>query len=135
MLQKRATKENTSRVIITASVAGVGVGSTGERGTYGYSASKAAAISLARNLAVELGPRHILVNSVAPGFFPSKMANGLMAAYGGVDKLASMVPNKRLGEPEDIAGIVVFLCSRAGGHINGENLAVDGGALWAKSSL
>jgi NAD(P)-dependent dehydrogenase (short-subunit alcohol dehydrogenase family) len=77
MLQKNATIEDPSRVIITASVAGIGIGSLGKNATFGYSASKAAVIHLAKNLAVELGPRHILTNAIAPGFFPSKMANDL----------------------------------------------------------
>jgi len=61
LLGKRGTIADPSRVLITASVAGLGVGSLGENGTYGYSASKAAAIHLGRNLAVELGPRHMYV--------------------------------------------------------------------------
>ena len=135
LLQKNCTQDDPSRVIITASVAGLGVGSLGESATYGYSASKAAAIHLARNLAVELGPRHILVNSIAPGFFPSKMANVLMERQGGVDKLAKMVPNQRLGIPEDIAGVVVFLSSRAANHLNGVVVPIDGGSMWARSVL
>lgn len=77
LLQKNATIEDPSRVIITASVAGIGIGTLGKNATFGYSASKAAVIHLAKNLAVELGPRHILTNAIAPGFFPSKMANDL----------------------------------------------------------
>lgn len=120
---------------MTASVAGLGVGNIGEYATFGYSASKAAVIHLARNLAVELGPRHILVNSIAPGFFPTKMATGLIEAQGGAEKMALEVPNQRLGTAEDMAGVVVFLASRAGSHINGECVAVDGGRLWGKSVL
>ena len=135
LLQKKATKADQSRVIITASVAGLGVGSLGDNATFGYSASKAAAIHLTRNLAVELGPRHILVNSVAPGFFPSKMANGLMEIVGGQDALASAIPDGRLGQPEDIAGTVVYLASRAAGHVNGANVVIDGGAMWARPVL
>ncbi|TKX19333.1 hypothetical protein C1H76_8519 [Elsinoe australis] len=135
LLQKKATLEDPSRVIVTASIAGMGIGSLGENATPGYSASKAAAIHLTRNLAVELGPRGILVNSIAPGFFPTKMANGLMELSGGTAALADANPNKRLGKPEDIAGTVVFLCSRASGHLNGANIAIDGGSVWARSKL
>ncbi|KAL8833961.1 MAG: hypothetical protein Q9176_007717 [Flavoplaca citrina] len=106
LLQKKATLESPSRVIVTASVAGLGVGTLGEQATFGYSASKAAVIHLTRNLAVELGPRHILCNSIAPGFFPSKMASGLMAMQGGEAELAKLNPNGRLGKPEDIAAAV-----------------------------
>ncbi|XDG02291.1 hypothetical protein ABKA04_001906 [Annulohypoxylon sp. FPYF3050] len=135
LLQKRATLEDPSRVIITASTAGLGVGTLGPQATYGYSASKAAAIHLGRNLAVELGPRHILVNSICPGFFPTKMANGLIEMSGGADLHASLSPSKRLGRPEDIAGVVVYLSSRAGAHVNGATIEIDGGSLWNSGSL
>jgi NAD(P)-dependent dehydrogenase (short-subunit alcohol dehydrogenase family) len=122
-------------VIITASVAGIGVGTLGKNATFGYSASKAAAIHLTKNLAVELGPRHILVNSISPGFFPSKMASGLIELTGGADALAAASPNGRLGKPEDIAGLVVFLSSRASSHVNGANIVVDGGAVLARGDM
>ncbi|OTA94381.1 hypothetical protein M434DRAFT_394789 [Hypoxylon sp. CO27-5] len=135
LLEKRATVDDPSRVIITASVAGLGVGTLGKQATFGYSASKAAAIHLGRNLAVELGPRHILVNSICPGFFPTKMANGLLAMSGGVEKFAAANPARRLGKPEDIAGAVVYLASRAGSHVNGAAIEIDGGALWNRGEL
>jgi NAD(P)-dependent dehydrogenase (short-subunit alcohol dehydrogenase family) len=136
LLQKAsAGTAGPSRVIITASVAGLGVGTLGEQGTYGYSASKAAVLHLGRNLALELGPRGINVNSIAPGFFPSKMSNGLMDMAGGADLLGEMNPTGRLGRPEDIAGAVVYLASRAGSHVNGETIAIDGGALWDRGEL
>lgn len=135
MLQKRGSIEDPSRVIITASVAGIGIGSLGNNATFGYSASKAAVIHLTKNLAVELGPRHILVNAIAPGFFPSKMANGLLELTGGADALAQKNPAKRLGKPEDIAGLVVFLSSRASSHINGATVTVDGGEVWARGGM
>lgn len=135
MLQKRGSIEDPSRVVITASVAGIGIGSLGNNATFGYSASKAAVIHLTKNLAVELGPRHILVNAIAPGFFPSKMANGLLELTGGADALAQKNPAKRLGKPEDIAGLVVFLSSRASSHINGATVTVDGGEVWARGGM
>ncbi|KFA51093.1 hypothetical protein S40293_08405 [Stachybotrys chartarum IBT 40293] len=135
LLVRAATPEDPSRVIITASTAGLGVGTLGEHGTYGYSASKAAVIHLGRNLALELGPRNITVNSICPGFFPSKMANGLIDASGGLDKLSKMNPTGRLGRPEDIAGVVVYLASRAASHVNGEAIAIDGGSMWARGEL
>lgn len=165
LLQKRATVEDPSRVIITASVAGLGIGTLGKNGTvsfffffsplslvfvipmsyvnktnslgikYGYSASKAAVLHLGNNLAVELGPRHITVNSIAPGFFPSKMANGLLEMSGGAEKIAQANPMRRLGRPEDIAGVVVYLASRAGSHVNGACIAIDGGAVWQRGEL
>ncbi|SLM38253.1 rhamnolipids biosynthesis 3-oxoacyl- [Lasallia pustulata] len=135
LLQKNATTEEPSRVIVTASIAGIGVGSLGENASFGYSASKAAAIHLTRNLAVELGPRHILCNSIAPGFFPSKMASGLMELQGGEEAMAKSNPDGRLGRPEDIAGTVVYLASRAASHVNGACITIDGGAVWGRSRL
>jgi NAD(P)-dependent dehydrogenase (short-subunit alcohol dehydrogenase family) len=135
LLEQSASLDDPSRVIITASVAGLGVGTLGKNGTYGYSASKAAVIHLGRNLALELAPRHITVNSIAPGFFPSKMSNGLLAIAGGADNIAKGNPMGRLGRPEDIAGVVVYLASRAGSHVNGEVIAIDGGALWHRGEL
>lgn len=135
LLQKRASLEDPSRVLITASVAGLGVSALGENATYGYAASKAAVIHLGRNLALELGPRFITVNSICPGFFPTKMSAGLIELSGGLEKQAAASPTRRLGRPEDIAGIVVFLCSRAGSHVNAEAIAVDGGAMWVRGEL
>jgi NAD(P)-dependent dehydrogenase (short-subunit alcohol dehydrogenase family) len=135
LLQKKGSLEDPSRVIITASVAGIGVGTLGKHATFGYSASKAAALHLTKNLAVELGPRHILVNSISPGFFPSKMANGLLDLSGGADLLAAKNPSLRLGKAEDIAGLVVFLSSRASSHVNGANVVVDGGEVLARGGM
>lgn len=135
LLQRRASISDPSRVLITASVAGLGVGTLGEQATYGYAASKAGVIHLGRNLAVELGPRGITVNSICPGFFPTKMSNGLLELSGGTEKLAASNPMKRLGKPEDIAGIVVYLSSRAGSHVNGEAIAIDGAAVWQRGEL
>ncbi|KAH7055840.1 gluconate 5-dehydrogenase [Macrophomina phaseolina] len=135
LLEKAATKESPARAIVTGSVAGIGIGATGPHGTPAYSASKAAVLHLARNLAVELGPRGILVNGIAPGFFPSKMANGLMELSGGQEQLAATSPNRRLGQLEDIAAAVVYLSSRAAGHVNGDTIVLDGGKLWGRPSL
>lgn len=135
LLRKKASIADPSRVIVTASVAGIGVGSLGEHATFAYSASKAAALHLTRNLAVELAPQGILCNSIAPGFFPTKMANGLMELQGGTKQLADDTPNKRLGTAEDIAGTVVYLCSRAGSHIAGGHVVLDGGSVLARGKL
>jgi len=111
------------------------VGSLGETGSWSYSASKAAVLHLARNLAVELGPRHILVNGIAPGFFMSKMAGALMEKAGGEEALGKTNPNGRVGKPEDIAAAVVYLSSRAGGHVNGDTIVLDGGKIHGSSKL
>jgi NAD(P)-dependent dehydrogenase (short-subunit alcohol dehydrogenase family) len=135
LLSKSASIASPSRVIITGSIAGIGTGSVGETGAYSYAISKAAVLHLARNLAVELGPRHILVNSIAPGYFMSKMANLVMDRAGGEEALGKSNPNGRMGRPEDIAAAVVFLSSRGAGHVNGDTLVLDGGQLHGGSKL
>ena len=127
MLEASASADDPSRIVVVSSVAGTNVSHVGDNGTIMYSASKAAAHHLARNLAVELGPRGITVNTVAPGFFPSKLASGLIDILGGVDELARMNPRGRLGVPNDIAGVMLFLCSKASSYVNGEYISVDGG--------
>ncbi|RII22836.1 hypothetical protein CUC08_Gglean013275 [Alternaria sp. MG1] len=127
LLERAGTRQSPSRIIIVSSTAGTTVPHVGEHGTIMYSISKAAAHHLSRQLAVELGPRNITTNTVAPGFFPSKLANSLIEMLGGQEELEENNPRKRLGEPEDIAGVMVFLSSPAGAYINGEDIAVDGG--------
>lgn len=82
-----------------------------------YSVSKAAATHLGRNLANELAPDFITTNIVEPGFFPSKLANGLIEVLGGTDQLEKANPLGRLGEPEDIAAVMIYICSRAGAYL------------------
>ncbi|KAF4907643.1 Lactose permease [Colletotrichum viniferum] len=95
-----------------SSVAGVVVGDMGEHGTYAYAASKAAVIHLMKNLAVELGPKHITVNVVAPGMVSSQMSAPLMNRHGGIESVSKQVPDQKLGSPEDVAGLRknVFHC-------------------------
>lgn len=135
LLEKNATQESPSKVIITASVAGIGIGSGGAHATFGYSASKAAVIHLTKNLAVELGPRNLRINAIAPGFFPSKMANGMLELSGGMEEMSKRNPSKQLGRPEDIAGTVVFLASRAANHVNGATVVIDGGEVLARGGM
>lgn len=95
---------------------------------YAYAASKAAVIHLMHNLALELGPRHINVNVIAPGIIPSKMSGPLMARHGGLEGIAKQVPDQKLGRKEDIAGAMVFLSCMASSHINGTTIVLDGGS-------
>ncbi|EWC44408.1 hypothetical protein DRE_01234 [Drechslerella stenobrocha 248] len=127
LLSQRATIADPSRIITTASIAGIQGFSGGVNATYSYSASKAAVIHLTKHLAVTLGPHRILCNSIAPGFFPSKMANTLIDIYGGKEELGRKNLNGRLGVEDDFAGVVVFLCAKASSHVNGVVIPLDGG--------
>jgi NAD(P)-dependent dehydrogenase (short-subunit alcohol dehydrogenase family) len=93
--------------------------------TYAYSASKAGLHHLTRVLARELGPRRITVNAVAPGPFESKMTAATLEALG--DAIADAAPLRRIGRPDDMAGVAVFLASRAGAYVTGAVIPVDGG--------
>ncbi|EXF78871.1 rhamnolipids biosynthesis 3-oxoacyl-(acyl-carrier-protein) reductase [Colletotrichum fioriniae PJ7] len=128
LLEKAASEDDPARVLTVSSTAGGNVPHVGEHGTIMYAASKAAANHLGRNFAVELGPKNITSNIIAPGFFPSKLAQGLINNLGGIEELSRGNPLGRLGEPEDIAGVAVFLCSRAAKYVNGVVIEIDGGA-------
>jgi NAD(P)-dependent dehydrogenase (short-subunit alcohol dehydrogenase family) len=91
-----------------------------------YYASKGAALQLTRALATEWGPLGIRVNAICPGFFPSKMTNGLLQRIG--DSLVATTPLGRLGDDTDLMGAAVYLASAASRHVTGQYLAVDGGA-------
>ena len=135
MLSAAGTPQDPSRIIIVSSTAGTNVAHVGDHGTIMYSASKAAAHHLGRNLAVELGPRNITTNTIAPGFFPSKLANGLIEILGGQAELERENPRGRLGVPDDIAGVTLFLCSKASNYVNGEYISVDGGSRLGSGRL
>jgi gluconate 5-dehydrogenase len=94
--------------------------------TIAYNTSKGAAVNFTRALAGEWGPYGITVNALAPGFFPSKMTQGLLATVG-AEKMASHAPLNRLGDDDDLKGAALLFASRAGKHITGQILAVDGG--------
>ena len=125
-LTAAGTADDPSRVINIGSVAGV---KTERLSAYSYAASKAAIHMLTRDLAGDLADRNITVNAVIPGFFPTKMT-AHFRDEGKVDPaLLGHIPLKRLGRPEDIAGIIVFLCSRGGSYITGAQIPVDGGIV------
>ncbi|WP_343622168.1 SDR family oxidoreductase [Roseateles puraquae] len=113
------------RIINVASIAGLS-GNLGAMKTIAYNTSKGAAVNFTRALAGEWGQYGITVNALAPGFFPSKMTKGLLAALG-EDKMAAHAPLNRIGDDDDLKGAALLFASRAGKHITGQILAVDGG--------
>lgn len=122
LLEAGGTQEDPARVINIGSIDGLRVPPFP---TYAYSAGKAGLHHLTRVLARELGPRRITVNAVAPGPFESKMMAATLRDLG--DEIADAAPLKRIGRPDDMAGVAVYLASRAGAYVTGAVIPVDGG--------
>jgi NAD(P)-dependent dehydrogenase (short-subunit alcohol dehydrogenase family) len=120
-LEKAAAPGDPARVINVGSIDGLRVPALE---TYAYSASKAAVHHLTRALARKLAPR-ITVNAVAPGPFESKMMAATLEQFG--DAIVASCPLGRIGEPEDMAGVAIYLASRAGAYLTGAVIPVDGG--------
>jgi NAD(P)-dependent dehydrogenase (short-subunit alcohol dehydrogenase family) len=117
--------DDPARIINIGSVAGRAIEPLQ---AYSYAASKAAIHQLSRQLAADLAWRNITVNVVLPGFFPTAMTEHLRDETGapkGV--IEGHIPLRRMGRPDDIAGIVVFLAARAGSYVTGAEIPVDGG--------
>jgi len=118
-------KRKKGSVIFMSSIAGL----RGNKAIGLYGLSKAGLAQLARNLAVEWGPHGIRVNAISPGLINTPLAQGLIKNDDFMARRISLTPLRRVGEPEEIAGVVVMLASQAGGFITGQNLVVDGGTL------
>ena len=101
------------------------IGLMGNAGQANYAASKAGLHGLTKSVARELASRNIRCNAVAPGFIRTDMTAGLPGDR--VDELKGRIPAGRLGEPEDVAGVVRFLAGPGAGYITGQIIAVDGG--------
>ena len=114
------------RIVNVASVAGLKGNQTGSLGTIAYNTSKGV-VNFTRALAAEWGKYGITVNALAPGWFPSKMTKGLLADHS--DSFAARTPLGKLGGPDDLKGAALLFASAASGHITGQILAVDGGAV------
>jgi len=121
-LARAATGEDPSRIINIGSIDGLTVPVLE---TYAYSASKAAVHHMTRVLARKLGPKSITVNAIAPGPFQSRMMRTTLEQFG--DGIAASNPLGRIGSPQDMAGISIFLASRAGAYVNAAVIPVDGG--------
>lgn len=115
------TKARKGRIVNIVSV----VGATGNAGQTNYAAAKAGAVGFTKSLAREVGSRNITVNAVAPGFIDTDMTRALPEEH--KNALLSQIPLGRLGDAEEIAAAVEFLCSDGAGYITGETLHVNGG--------
>lgn len=122
-IEAAATAEDPARVINLGSV----MGTQAITGVYSYSASKAAVHHVTRMLALELAPRHVTVNAFAPGPFQSRMMDFAVGTDDKARQVGEKVPLGRIGQPDDIAGATLYLCSRAGRHVTGAILPIDGG--------
>jgi NAD(P)-dependent dehydrogenase (short-subunit alcohol dehydrogenase family) len=122
MLEKAGRPGDPARVINIGSIDGLHVPPTQN---FSYSASKAALHHLTRVLCLHLGPRHIAVNAVAPGPFESKMTEWLLGTF--EEQITAHCALGRIGAPADMAGVAIFLSSRAGAYLNGTVIPVDGG--------
>ena len=128
-LRAAATAEKPAKVINIASIDGIFVNPIE---TYSYAASKAGLIHLTRRMAAKLIKDHIDVTAIAPGAFKSDMNR---AARDHADEVAQRVPARRIGTDEDMAGVAIYLASRAGDYVVGATIAVDGGVVYANAGL
>jgi NAD(P)-dependent dehydrogenase (short-subunit alcohol dehydrogenase family) len=122
LLEAAATPDDPARVINVGSIDGLTVPTFP---TYAYAASKAGLHHLTRVLARELGPSGITVNAVAPGPFESKMMAQTLRDFG--EQIAAASPLGRIGRPDDMAGVALYLAGRAGAYVTGAVIPVDGG--------
>lgn len=123
LLRVAATEEAPARIINIASINGI---VPPDLETYAYSSSKSGLIMLTRHLAKRLARENILVNAIAPGPFATKMMAATIESAG--DQLVAKVPLGRLGQPGDIAGVAIFLGSKASAYTTGATIPCDGGS-------
>lgn len=126
-LRAAASAAQPAKVINIASIDGIFVN---PMETYSYAASKAAVIHLTRRMATRLIKDHVNVTAIAPGAFKSDMNR---AARDHADDVAKRVPARRVGTDEDMAGVAIYLASRAGDYVVGATIAVDGGVVYANA--
>ena len=119
----RRLREGGAMVVVSSTA-----GQRGEAYHGDYAATKGAIISLVKGLCVELAPRDVTVNAVAPGWIDTEMSRPALGD-GELERINRTIPRGRVASPEDIAGPIVFLCSSMARHITGEILNVNGGAV------
>lgn len=113
------------RVILIASIGGI----RGNASINSYALAKAGVAQLARNIAVQWGPKGVTANAISPGLINTELVAQLPASAEFMQRRMQMTPLRRMGEVKEIAGAAVFLASAAGGFVNGHNLVVDGGTV------
>lgn len=128
LLPDMASRKDGSVIFVT-SIAGLR--GTADIGIYGL--SKAAETSMAQSLAVEWGPHNIRINCIAPGLVKTDFAKALWEDEEKLRAAEAVYPLRRIGEPDDVAGIAVFLASRAGCFVTGQTIVADGGVTIAGS--
>jgi 3-oxoacyl-[acyl-carrier protein] reductase len=120
---RRMLRQKSGRIVNVTSVVGI----SGQAGQANYAASKAGIIGFTKSVAREVASRGILVNAVAPGYIETQMTDALPAEHR--ETLLRQVPLGRIGQPEDVAGVILFLCSPQASYITGQVLVVDGGLI------
>ena len=122
---KKMLKNKSGKIVNITSV----VGHTGNIGQANYTASKAGIVAMSKSLAIEYAKKNININCISPGFIKTAMTDKLDDKF--KEAIISKIPSARLGEPDDIANAVLFLCSNQSDYINGETLHVNGGMYMA----
>ena len=124
LLQASGSRAEPARIINTSSYTARRPGRSGD---YAYRASKAGVNQLTQMLANELGDLHILVNAIAPGYFPTDMSAPIIGSAEAERRFLEKLPARQGGKPENIAGIALYLASASGSFITGDIVTVDGG--------
>jgi len=122
---KKMLKNKSGKIINITSV----VGHTGNLGQANYTASKAGIVAMSKSLAIEYAKKNININCISPGFIKTDMTDKIDDKY--KELIISKIPSARLGEPKDIANVVLFLASDQSDYINGETIHVNGGMYMA----
>ena len=122
---KKMLKNKSGKIVNITSV----VGHTGNLGQANYTASKAGIVAMSKSLAIEYAKKNINVNCISPGFIKTAMTDKIDDKFKEV--IVSKIPSARLGEPDDIANVVLFLSSDQSSYINGETIHVNGGMYMA----
>jgi len=122
---KKMLKNKSGKIVNITSV----VGHTGNLGQANYTASKAGITAMSKSLAIEYAKKNININCISPGFIKTAMTDKLDDKF--KEAIISKIPSARLGDPDDIANAVLFLCSNQSDYINGETLHINGGMYMA----